>query len=158
MNGITGDKADETGKGVIGSRRNVGKNIDVYCYSVGAKAKGEFQVLDFNTGEEATSPAIIDPAALAVYQEVGVCLEAFDALGYGWVRVSGIVEALVDGTTDVAKGDYLESLGAISAVKDHATVRSVNSVAVALEAQTVAGSATLASVEVLPGECIVAGS
>jgi len=158
MNGIVGDKADETGKGVVGARRGSGQNVDVYCYSDGARAKGEFQVLDYNTGEEATSPAMIDPSALAVYQEVGVVLEALTEAGYGWVRVAGICDALVDGTTDVAKGDYLESLATISVVKDHSTVRSVNSVAVALEAQTEAGSGTLASVEVLPGVSIIAGS
>jgi len=158
MNGITGDKADETGNGQVGAKQGSGKNVDVYCYSAGARAKGEFQVIDYNSGEASTSPAILDPAALAVYQEVGVVLEAITEAGYVWIRVAGICDALVDGTEDVAKGDYLESLAAISVVKDHSTVRSVNSVAVAMEAQTVAGSATLAEVEVLPRRSIVAGS
>lgn len=154
---LRGDTSDETGKGLVGARRRVGQNEDVYCYIPAAKAKGEFQVIQHD-GDETFSPKVGDAATLAVYQEVGVVLEAHAAAGYGWVRVEGIVEALVDGTTDVAKDDYLEVLNtAISAVKD-GTARSVNSVAIANEAQTTAGSTTLATVTLLGGRALIAAS
>lgn len=149
--------AKEDGTGLQGSRKRVGMNEYVYCYVGAAKAKGEFQIISWD-GDELTSPQITDPATLAVYQEVGVLTKAMTAAGYAWVQVAGKCEALVDGTTDVAKDDYLEVLnGAISATKD-ATARSVNSVAIACEAQATAGSTTLADVILLGGPVIIAAT
>lgn len=144
------------GTGVLGARKRVGKNEFLYVYIPAAKDKGEFQIINFD-GDEETSPQVGDAATLAVYQEVGVILETMAAAGYAWVQVAGVVDALVDGTTDVAKDDFLEVLNtAVSAVKD-ATTRSVNSVAIANEAQA-SSTATLISVELLGGRVIIAAS
>jgi len=154
---LTRSKETLDGKGMLGKRKRVGKQEFVYVYIPAAKAKGEFQIIGFD-GDEEYSPKVGDAGTLAVYQEVGVVLEEHTAAGYAWVQVAGVCEALVDGTTDVAKDDYLEVLNtAVSAVKD-GTARSVNSVAIAREAQTVAGSTTLADVELLGGRVIIAAS
>lgn len=144
------------GSGAQGSVRAQGSNIDIYAYIPEAKAKGEFQVITHD-GDEEYSPKVADPATLAVYQYVGVLLEAQTAAGYAWVRIKGKVKALVDGTTDVAKDDYLEVLNnTVGAVKD-ATTRSVNSVAIAREAQAT-NENTLTDVELLGDRAIIAAS
>lgn len=144
------------GTGLLGARKRVGKQEFVYVYIPAAKAKGELQVITYD-GDEEYSPKLADAATLAVYQEIGVVLEEHLSAGYGWVQVKGVCEALVDGTTDVAKDDFLEVLnGAVSAVKD-ATTRSVNSVAIAREAQT-ADEGTLTEIELLGGRAIIAAS
>jgi hypothetical protein len=144
------------GTGLLGARKRIGKNEYVYCYIPAAKAKGEFQVISHD-GDEEYSPKVGDAATLAVYQEVGVILETHTVAGYAWVQVAGVCEALVDGTTDVAKDDYLEVLnGAVNAVKD-GTARSVNSVAIAREAQAT-DEGTLTDVELLGGRVIVAAT
>lgn len=152
---LSRDKETIDGTGLLGARKVVGKQEFVYVYLPASKAKGEFQVITFD-GDEETSPKLADAATLAVYQEVGVVLEAHSAADYAWVQVRGVCEALVDGTTDVAKDDFLEVLnGSVNAVKDGTL--SVNSVAIARETQT-ANSGTLTEVELLGKPVIIAAS
>lgn len=143
------------GTGLLGTRKTVGKQEFVYVYIPAAKAKGEFQVITYD-GDEEYSPKLADAATLAVYQEVGVVLEAHTEAGYAWVQVKGVCEALVDGTTDVAKDDFLEVLnGSVNAVKDGTL--SIHSVAVAREAQTT-DAGTLTDVELLGKRVTIAAS
>ncbi|MBN2840809.1 MAG: hypothetical protein JXP37_07650 [Coriobacteriia bacterium] len=104
-------------------------------------------------------PRTAAPAALAVYQRIGVVVVASTAADE-WITVQtrGFAEALVEATTDITVDDYLEVLAAETAFKlDHATARSTNSVACAVDAATDAGPA-LATVFLLGDRAIVAAS
>lgn len=85
---------------------------------------------------DSTSYAVTQaPATLAVLHYCGAPQKAYASGEVAQIQIGGKAEMLVDGTTDVAAGDYLEVLNtATSAVKD-GTTRSVNSVGIALEAQ-----------------------
>jgi hypothetical protein len=90
------------------------------------------------TGVEEENPKVIDVAAdTVVAHRVAVAIEAVADQAWGWFAVGGYVDALVEGTTDVAVGDFLKTTAATSATaffKD-ATARSVKSFAVACTAQ-----------------------
>lgn len=106
-----------------------------------------------------TGPATAAPAALAVYQYVAVVCETATAADE-WVKVQikGFCEANVDGdTSDVTADDYLEVIAAGTAfVLDHATARSTNSVARAIDGNT--GAAAVSSIYLLGDRVIVAAS
>ncbi|MCK9629605.1 MAG: hypothetical protein M0R37_13570 [Bacteroidales bacterium] len=106
-----------------------------------------------------TGPVTSATVALAGYQTIGVvCQAASDAGEQVIVQTKGYCEAMVEGTTDVTVDDFMEVLATEAAFKlDHATVRSVNSVAVAVDGVTAAGPA-LASVYLIGERVIVAAS
>lgn len=109
------------------------------------------------TGAEATQWQTITPAALAVYQHVVIALEDVPAASFGWYAIQGFVDAMVDGTTDVADLDYLDvtpGTSAVALIFDHGTVRSTASVARACEART-ANSADLIRVQLLGDRVLV---
>jgi hypothetical protein len=115
-------------------------------------------VLDY-AGATAHGPIAAAPATLAVYQMIGVPQGPTTTVA-GWYpfQTKGICEAYIDGTSDVADGDWIEVInGGTSFIVDSTTTRSTSSVGVALEAQA---SATPALCQVcLTGErVIVAGS
>ena len=89
-------------------------------------------------GDEETNPKVATVASLAVYQHVVVALEATAAAAWGWFAIQGTVAlTAVEGTTDVAKDDFLKivtATSAVSMIKDAAT-RSTASFAIACEAQ-----------------------
>jgi len=86
------------------------------------------------------------PATLAVLHYVGAPQKAVESGEVAQILVGGKGGLLVDGTTDVAAGDYLEVINAgTSAIKD-GTTRTVNCIAMALEAQTT-NSAVLIDVQ-----------
>lgn len=107
----------------------------------------------------ATGPVTAAPVALAGYQTIGVaCQDASDAGEQIIVQTKGYAEANVEGTTDVTADDFLEVLATEDAFKlDHATTRSVNSVAVAVDAIADAGP-TVVSVYLIGERAIVAAS
>lgn len=86
------------------------------------------------------------PATLAVLHYVGAPQKAVAAGEVAQILVGGKGGLLVDGTTDVAAGDYLEVLNTGTAAVKDGTTRSVNCIAMALEAQT-ANSAVLIDVQ-----------
>lgn len=155
-NEITSPIETEDGTGMQGSRKRAGMNEYVWAYIQASTAQGEAQVLTFD-GDEATAVKCADAATLAVYQEVGIVLAAHTSAEYGWVQVAGKCEALVEGTTDVAKDDFLEVLNTEVSMKKDATTRSVNSIAIACEAQA-ADSDVLIDVILLGGRVIIAAS
>lgn len=156
MNGLNAPVETIDGTSARGAIRSQGGNEYIYVYLNEAKLKGEFQLIAVD-GDEETNPKTADVATLAVYQKIGVVLEAATAAGWAWVQTKGYCKALVNGTTDVAKDDYLEVLNtAVSAVKD-ATARSVNSVAIACESQTT-DAATLTDVYLIGDRVIVAAT
>ena len=107
----------------------------------------------------ATGPVTSAPVALTGYQTIGVvCQAATAASEQIVVQTKGYAEAMVEGTTDVTVDDFVEVLATEAAFKlDHATARSVNSVAMAVDGVTAAGPA-LASVYLIGERVIVAAS
>lgn len=85
------------------------------------------------------------PAATAWVTYTAIALEivAVDAIGF--FQVSGVCDAFVEGTSAVAKGDFLEVLDAENELKKEGTVRTANNTAIALAAQA-AGSNVLISI------------
>lgn len=93
-----------------------------------------------NTGADLNNPQISALAALAaVYQDVVVALEAVANNAWCWCAVYGDVDCGVEGTTDVAAGDFLRVVAATSTtglvVEAAATTKTVNTLATAKAAQ-----------------------
>lgn len=157
MNNISMDTADVTGKGVQGARKRVGVNEYVYMQVPATTAKGTPLIVTHDGDEEVMVKGVA-PATLAVYQEVAITPKlAGSAAEFMWCQVKGICQALVDGTTDIAKDAYLELLNAETALVSDSTARSVNSVAIACEAYTDTTDA-LKTVHLLGDRVIVAAS
>lgn len=145
------------GTGSAGARRRSGRNEFLYAYVPANALRGEVYVVTHD-GDEETTPKLVAAATLAVYQEVAVVLaDQGSTAGYAWVQVKGHAYMLVEGTTDVAKDDYLEVLTTEKSAKKDATARSVNSVAIACAAQAT-NSAVLTEVELLGDRVIIAAS
>jgi hypothetical protein len=145
------------GTGMQGARKRVGVNEFVYIQVPATTAAGTPLVVTYDGDEEVMVKGVA-PATLAVYQEIAIVptLQG-SAAGFQWCQVRGFCSALVLGTTDVAKDDYLEVLnGGTSLVMD-STARSVNSVAIACEAYTTSSDA-LKSVQLTGDRVIVAAS
>lgn len=135
MNGINANEEVLDGTGLQGARIAQGANEFMYVYAPEAKAKGEVQVIAFD-GDEETNPRLADAATATFKQTVCVVLEAITAAGFVKVQTRGYCQALVDGTTDVAKDDFLEVInGAVSATKDGSS-RSTVSLGIACEARS----------------------
>lgn len=158
MNNLSGAAGIVTdGTGAYGARKWSGVNEYVYAYVAAATPKGAPKILSYD-GDEEIMVSTQAPATLAVYQEVVVvpALQGSDASGQ-WCQVRGITECLTDGTTDIAKDDFLELLDTETALVKDSDARSVNSVAIACEAQTDATD-TLTTVQLLGDRVIIAAS
>ena len=106
----------------------------VFCAS--GYTHGVPYVLDYDSS--AAGPVAAAPATLAIAQIVGVPQGPTTTVP-GWYpfQTRGVAECMVEGTVDVAKGDFLELLNSGDAlVFDHGTVRTAGSVAVATAAYT----------------------
>ena len=118
--------------------------IKVYNGTSGALTKGGVYMVVYD-GDEETNPKLAAPATVAADAQVVVATAASADATWCWVVVSGYVDALVEGTTDVAKDDFLKATNAqIYFVKD-ATTKSTDSAAIACAAQA-ANSAVLTKV------------
>lgn len=115
----------------------------IWCYFATA-TKGQLYTLTYD-GDEATNPTGSANATSTVYQYLVVATKTSTTAGFQWAQYKGDCDfALVDGTTDVAKDDFLEVINAGTAMIKDATSRSALSVAIAREAQTAnAATATL---------------
>lgn len=155
---IKANPAVEASKKALGGQVVIqGKSKLQYLYVPANTVEGEVLVKTFD-GDEETNPKAIAPATSSVYQKVVVASEDQGATaGFQWCYISGECSALVDGTTDVAKDDFLEVLNTADSFVKDATSRSTNSVAIAREAVT-ADEATLALVFLLGERSLVAGS
>lgn len=157
MNGINGTAEAVDGTGSAGARRWQGRNEFLFAYVPANALRGEIYVVTHD-GDEETTPKLVTAATLAVYQEYAVVLADQGATaGFAWVQTKGHAYALVEGTTDVAKDDYLELLNTEKSAKKDATARSTNSFAIACEAQA-SNSAVLIQVELLGAPAICAAS
>lgn len=145
------------GTGLQGSRKKVGVNEFVYISVPANTVAGTPLVVSYDGDEEVMVAGVV-PATLAVYQEIAITPTLAGAVAeFQWCQVRGVCQALVNGTADVAKDDFLEVINAGTALVDDSTVRSVNSVAVACEAYTT-NSAALKTVQLLGDRVIVAAS
>jgi hypothetical protein len=99
--------------------------ITAHQTNMGTSSYAMFGVSQLNTAGLGTEIAL--PAGIVIINNVGAMSYgypvAYDALitGLRVVRTRGVVQALVDGTTDVAPGDFLEGVnGAYNLVLDAA--------------------------------------
>ncbi len=142
--------------GVCGAIKVEGNREFIYAYCAGAETRGNVRVITFD-GDEETNPTAATPATSTVYQRVVVATQTTTAAGFQWYQYKGDAEALVEGTTDVAKDDFLEVLNTETSFKKDASSRSTNSVAIAQEAQA-ANSAVLTNIYLLGERSLVAAS
>jgi hypothetical protein len=157
MNGLNAPVEVLDGTGAQGARRAQGKNEYLYAYVPANALQGEVYVVTYD-GDEETCPKLVAAATLAVYQEYAVVLaDQGSAAGWAWVQTKGHAKMLVEGTTDVAKDDYLELLNTEKSAKKDGTTRTTNSFAIACEAQA-ANSAVLIEVELLGMPAICAAT
>ncbi len=154
---LTGSTSDLGG--LLGKHEFEGNREYVWCYTSADVVRGQVGAIKYD-GDEETNPTFGAPAALTGYQRIGVAVKAQDVSVDGYfikVQIAGDAEALVEGTTDVAKDDFLEVLSTEDSFKkDHAT-RSVNSVCIAQEAQA-SDSEVLTNVYLTGERVIVASS
>ena len=111
--------------------------VRLYNGTGAATVKGRVYRVAFD-GDEETNPSALAVVTLAsVYQHVVVALEAVPTASWGWFAIQGYVDAFVEGTTDVAKDDFLTCNDATDddAFIDDTTARTVNSMAIACAAQ-----------------------
>lgn len=151
INGGTGDLG-----GVAGAIKRDGNRSFIYTYVTASAAVGTPFVLDFD-GDEETNPKVLVPATSSVYQYIVFPTVLSTTAGFQWCQFRGDAYVLVDGTTDVAKDDFLEVLNTGTALVKDGTSRTTNSVAIAQEART-ANSAGLTYVYLLGDRVIVAAS
>ena len=142
-------KADEltsaNEKHIAGQVVQQGKTMYQYLYVPANTEQGEVLVLSYD-GDEETNPKAVAPATASFKQRVVVAGEdQGSSAGFQWCIISGECSALVDGTTDVAKDDFLEVLNTADGFTKDGTSRAATSAAIAREAQT-ANSDTLTSI------------
>lgn len=157
MNSINAPAETIDGTGMLGARIRQGRNEFLFALVPANALKGEVFVVTYD-GDEESCPKLVVAGTLAVYQEYAVVLADQGATaGVAKVQTKGHAFVLVEGTTDVAKDDYLELLNTEKSAKKDATARSVNSFAIACAAQA-SNSAVLTEVELLGATQICAAS
>jgi len=112
-----------------------GEGITAYNATGNAVALGDVLVLTYGYTAGTEVNVTIPATNTSLYQYIVVALEAVSDAAIGRFQMSGYCEAFVEGTTDVAAGDFLEVLNANNEFKKDGTSRTVNSVARAVEAQ-----------------------
>ncbi len=154
---LTRDVSVEDGTGTLGARKRVGSNEYIFLNVPATTVAGTPMIVTYD-GDEASLVKAVAPATLAVYQEVAVVPRLIGSAAENvWCQTRGICEVLCDGTTDIAKDDYLELINAETALIKDSTARSTNSVAIATEAYTATPDA-LTTVMLLGDRVIVAAS
>ncbi len=145
------------GSGAQGARKRQGSREWIYM-QVPANTPAGTPLVVTHDGDEEVMVKGVAPATLAVYQEVAVTPRLAGASAeFMWCQTKGICQVLCNGTTDIAKDDYLELLNAGTALVKDGTVRSTNSVAIACESYTGATNA-LTSVQLLGAPAMIAAT
>ena len=122
---------------------------EIYAYNIsGADVAFTPYHLTFD-GDEETNPKVIPwtNAGNDNRRHLVVPQEAVTAGTWGWYAFAGVCKCFVEGTTDVAKDDYLmldtdAASGLTSLITSGGTVETDSTVAIACEAQTVASVTT----------------
>jgi len=155
-------RAIQTAQGLADTPLSCGIEMSIggksYISAYGSCTVGLVYVLNGTGTEDQELTALANTGIDSVYQRIAVAAATI-ATAIGWFQVSGIVNASVEGTTDVAAGNTLKVLKTETAFKKDGAAdpanRSENTSAVALEAVTDAGP-DLASVFLLNRDCIIA--
>lgn len=121
-----------------------------------ALVPGKVYVLTYGSVEK-REVAVGNPATSTFAVMTGVAVAATPNGEIGWIQVGGICEAYVEGTTDVAAGDFLEVLNGENDFKKDGTARSTVSAAVAVDAQAT-DSAVLVTVNLINEQHTIAAS
>ena len=155
---ILGDPSLEADKAMLAGQIAVqGKQTLQYLYVPASTVKGQVLVRVYD-GDEETNPKAIAVATSSVYQRLVVATKDQGATaGFQWCVIEGECSALVNGTTDVAKDDFLEILTTASSLVKDATSRSTNSGAIARGAVT-ANADTLSPVYLIGERVIIAAT
>ncbi|MEK7578728.1 MAG: hypothetical protein AAB456_03380 [Patescibacteria group bacterium] len=143
--------------GVAGALRIEGNREYIFAYAAAAETVGKVRVITFD-GDEETNPTASAPATqTTVYQLVGVATKTTTAAGFLWYQIKGDAEALVEGTTNVAKDDFLQVLNAETSFKKDGASITTEACAIAQEAQT-ADSSVLTNVYLFGERVFIAAS
>ena len=109
--------------------------IRLYNDTGSATTDGQVFLVSFD-GDEETNPNITTPATSSVYSTYVVSYGAVANATWGWFTIAGYCNALVEGTTDVAKDDMLQgSNGNAYFIQDGGATRTTDSIAIATAAQ-----------------------
>lgn len=135
-----------------------GHQLQVFLYNAtgGALTQYATYMVDYD-GDEETNPKVIAAATATPPRDIVVAQEATATASWGWFACVGYTQCGVEGTTDVAKDDYLKLTSGTSAVafiKDGSSY-TTSSHAIATEAQTT-NSVVNIKVYLLGGEHLVA--
>lgn len=137
-----------------GSEYSEGGKQFVVCKSHDALAVGDVVVVAYN----ASGPVTAAAATSTFPVRTGVVIDEASAAGEQIVvQVGGLCEAYVEGTTDVAAGDFLEVLNAENEFKKDGASRTTVSAAVAVDAQATDGN-VLSTVYLIPEQHTIAAS
>ena len=126
--------------GVLFNVAGHGAGITLFNDRATAIDKGEIVLIGYDPDGSAgltqgMQALDIATSTFVVFTAVALESVAVDAIGY--FQISGYcADADVDGTTDVAKGDFLEVLNTADAMIKAGTTRTLGSCAIALEAVT----------------------
>ncbi len=134
----------------------VGHYARVYNATGGVLTLNAVYMINYS-GNPATSPQVIACATSTPTRELVIAKEAIAIASWGWVCFAGWTDALVDGTTDVAVGDFLKLTSGTSAtafIKDGTTITAASH-AIAGAAST-ADSANTTLIELLGDRATVA--
>lgn len=133
-----------------------GKTTFQYLYVPASTAAGTPMTITYD-GDEETNPKAIAAATAAFGQKACVTTVAQVSAGFQWCVIEGECSALIDGTTDVAKDDFLEVINAgVAFIKDAAS-RAATSKAIAREAQTT-NAATMTKIYLIGDTSTIAAS
>lgn len=107
-------------------------------------------------GDEETNPNVITPVSGTLQVDrVVIAMEAVATTSWGWFCIEGYCNALVEGTTDVAKDDFLKikvGTTAVGVIKD-GTALTDRSVGISTAAQ--AADAVVSTLIFLIGERVI---
>lgn len=110
--------------------------VRLYNATGGACVVGRPYMVTYD-GDEETNPSVTTPAAVSAPCWVVFATEATATASWGWFTIAGYDDVLVEGTTDVAKDDFLKITAATTAtamLKD-GTTKTTDSIAIACAAQ-----------------------
>jgi hypothetical protein len=102
----------------------VGQFVRLYN-ATGAPTVAKAVYMTNYSGNPATSPQVIACATSTPTRELVVAAEVVATASWGWFCFAGWCDALVDGTTDVATGDFLKLTSGTSTtafIKDGTTI------------------------------------
>ena len=160
MLGLRTDVRDKLNTGMIFDVGVNGVGITLFNDQAGALAIGTVvQVIYDPDGTNGLTQGMQAgaPASTAWVTFTAIALESVGVDAIGYFQIAGVCDALVEGTTDVAAGDFLEVLNTEVSFKKDGTSRTANSAAVALAAQA-ADSAVLTSVLLIGEAHVIAAS